>query len=71
MTDNIFIKGMHCFSCAILIEGGLTDVPGVEFVKVDLELKKAIVVYDENLVNRDDLISAVEKLGNYQVEGIK
>lgn len=71
MTENIFlIKGMHCQSCATLIEGELTEMPGVKSAKVDFKLGKATIVYDENLVNENDFIQVVEKLGDYQMEGI-
>lgn len=70
MTENIFlIKGMHCQSCATLIEGELMDLSGVKSVKVDYKLGKAIVVYDENSVNENDFVQVVEKLGDYQMEG--
>lgn len=72
MTENIFIiKGMHCQSCATLIEGELMDLSGVKSAKVDYKFGKATVVYDENLVNESDFIQVVEKLGNYRMEGIK
>lgn len=67
MKENIFlIKGMHCQSCATLIEGELVDLPGVKSAKVDYKLGKATVVYDENSVNESDFIQVVEKLGDYR-----
>ena len=72
MTETVFfIKGMHCQSCATLIEGELIDLPGVKSAKVDYKLGRATVTYDESLVNESDLILAVEKLGGYRTEGIK
>jgi len=55
------IEGMHCNSCAKLIESAL-DEKGV-VAAVDFEKKKAKVAYDEEKINIEEIISIIQKEG--------
>ncbi len=63
------LEGMHCSSCANLIERSLKKVPGVEQAGVNFAAEKASVVYDESQVKLPTLIEAVAKAG-YRAETI-
>jgi Cu+-exporting ATPase len=54
------IKGMHCASCAVVIESELKKVSGVEKVKVNLATEKA---YVSGSAEGKDLIKAVKGAG--------
>ncbi len=57
------ISGMHCSSCAGLIERSLKKVPGVSQASVNFAAEKALVVFDENAAKTEDLVAAVKKTG--------
>ena len=60
---NLLISGMHCTSCAGLIEKQLKKVSGVTEAHVNFASEKASIVYDSDLVKTTDLLNAVEKAG--------
>lgn len=60
---SLVISGMHCSSCAGLIERQLKKVSGVTIANVNFAAEKATVTYDSTLVKIDDLVKAVEKAG--------
>ena len=69
MNNTIFqkvklnISGMHCTSCAGLIEKQLKKVEGVTEARVNFASEKASVVYNSSLVKSSDLVTAIEKAG--------
>lgn len=60
---NLSLSGMHCTSCAGLIERALKKVDGVKEAHVNFAAEKASVIFDENTSSTDDLIYAIEKAG--------
>lgn len=60
------ISGMHCNSCAKMIEGELEDK--VEKVSVDFKKGQAIVEFDENEISEKEIKSIIETLGGYKIE---
>ncbi len=60
---SLVISGMHCSSCAAIIERQLKKVPGVSEAKVNFASEKASILYDTASAKADDLIKAVEKAG--------
>ncbi len=64
---NLSLFGMHCSSCANIIERSLKKVPGVSSANVNFAAEKANVIYDESQVKTQDLIEAVSKAG-YKAE---
>ncbi|XP_053908198.1 copper-transporting ATPase 2 isoform X2 [Cuculus canorus] len=66
---TIRIEGMHCRSCVRNIEGNLSDLPGIQSIKVSLEHKRAVVQYSPNLITLSALQQAIESLppGNFKV----
>lgn len=60
---SLIISGMHCSSCASIIERQLKKVTGVSEAKVNFASEKASVMFDSSLAKVGDLVSAVEKSG--------
>ncbi len=60
---NLLISGMHCTSCAGIIERQLKKVSGVSEAKVNFTAEKATVVFDSSLATNINLIDAVVKAG--------
>lgn len=60
---QFLIEGMHCTSCAGIIERVLKKVPGVKEANVNFAAEKATVIYNESVCKIDDLINAVKKAG--------
>ncbi|MDD2487156.1 MAG: heavy metal translocating P-type ATPase [Candidatus Gracilibacteria bacterium] len=66
------IEGMHCTSCAGLIEKSLKKVSGVDEVNVNFASEKARIKFDSTKVNVNDIEMAIEKAGygaTLQVKG--
>jgi Cu+-exporting ATPase len=57
------VAGMHCVSCAKLIERSLNKTPGVKSAAVNYASETATVSYDSQQVSPADLAGAVEKTG--------
>uniref|UniRef100_A0A8C0B1W3 Copper-transporting ATPase 2 n=1 Tax=Buteo japonicus TaxID=224669 RepID=A0A8C0B1W3_9AVES len=68
-TVTVRIEGMHCKSCVRNIEGNISDLPGIQSIKVSLEHKRAVVQYSPNLITVSALQQAIESLppGNFKV----
>lgn len=60
---QIAISGMHCSSCAAIIERQLKKVDGVTEAKVNFASEKATVTYNPGISKVDDLVAAVNKAG--------
>jgi len=65
------IKGMHCQSCATLIEEKLKNLPGVIQTKISYESGKGVIVYDKNAIEETKIQSEIESAGEYSVEKIE
>ena len=57
------LTGMHCSSCAGLIERSLKKVSGVTDVNVNFASEKARIVYNPTATKVEDLIKGVEAAG--------
>lgn len=64
---SLNLYGMHCASCAGLIERKLKKVPGVKEANVNYGAEKARVVYDTALADIEKIQSAVKAAG-YRAE---
>lgn len=63
MKKTFSIKGIHCASCVLTLEGALAKVPGVSRASVNLATEKATVDYDPAQVTDERLASAVANVG--------
>ena len=64
---NFHLYGMHCASCAGLIERKIKKLPGIKEARVNYGAEKARVVFDSALVNEDRIKAAVKDAG-YRAE---
>lgn len=60
---QLSLSGMHCTSCALIIEKSLNKVSGVKEAHVNFAAEKALVTYDESTIQKQSLIDAVKKTG--------
>ncbi|OGF65336.1 ATPase [Candidatus Giovannonibacteria bacterium RIFCSPHIGHO2_02_42_15] len=57
------IKGMHCASCANIIEKTFKKTEGVNSVEVNYGTETAKISFDESKINSSDLSKKIEPLG--------
>jgi Cu+-exporting ATPase len=57
------LSGMHCSSCAVIIERSLKSLPGVVKARVNFASEKALVEFDTDKASEKDLINTVVKAG--------
>ncbi len=67
---SLSLYGMHCSSCAAIIERSIKKVPGVKSANVNFAAEKAIISYDSGVTKISDLVEAVKKAG-YKAEEVK
>ncbi|MFH1012379.1 MAG: heavy metal translocating P-type ATPase [Candidatus Peregrinibacteria bacterium] len=60
---QLIIQGMHCVSCAAIIEKKLKEMPGVQEAHVNFASEKALVKFNDGMVSIHELIQAVSKAG--------
>ncbi|MEN9328391.1 MAG: hypothetical protein RI947_1199, partial [Candidatus Parcubacteria bacterium] len=60
---NLALYGMHCSSCAAIIEKSLKKVPGVKEAHVNFAAEKAAILYNDSNTTTQDLVNAVQKAG--------
>ncbi len=64
MTTHIFrIEGMHCGSCALLIDDTLEDLPGVGATQTSMKKGLSTVELDVAVTTAEDVIAAITELG--------
>jgi copper ion binding protein len=61
------VSGMTCSSCELHIESEVKKLAGISFVKASYEKGSATVEYDEEKINKDNIIAAINGTG-YKVE---
>lgn len=61
------ISGMTCNNCVNRVETALSELEGVEKVKINLKKETAKIKYDETIQDRDNFKEVVEEAG-YQAE---
>ena len=60
---NLPITGMTYATCAITVEKGLAETPGVEHANVNFASEKASIEYDPNKVSLSKLAATISELG--------
>lgn len=60
---QLSLSGMHCASCASLIEKALKKVAGVKIVNVNFASEKVSIIFDETKISVQTLIDVVKKSG--------
>ena len=62
------IKGMHCASCALVIEKTLSKAEGVKEVKVNYGTEKASIEYDKEKVSLTKMSDSIKPFGYEFIE---
>lgn len=62
-TTTLTITGMHCASCGLLVDDELEDIDGVHRAVTDARRGIAVVTYDPDRVDIDQLLAAVTDAG--------
>ena len=63
-TDLVIpVQGMTCSNCVKHVETVLNRLDGVQQVSVSLPTEKAFISVDADLVNRQDVVKAIESTG--------
>lgn len=65
---TIPIKGMHCASCALVIEKTLSKAEGVKEVKVNYGTEKASIEYDKEKVSLTKMSDSIKPFGYEFIE---
>lgn len=64
MRKDIYqIEGMGCQMCAKKIQNKISKMDGVNTAQVSIDKHQLEVEYQEDLVSKNDFISAVDDLG--------
>lgn len=62
-THTFRVEGMHCGSCALLIDDALQDLPGVHRTQTSIKQRRSTVELDVSQSSAQDVISAITELG--------
>lgn len=63
-TERVFkIKGMHCTSCAMNIDGELEDLEGVKEATTNYAKQVSVVTFEPEKVTQEQIIAVITKLG--------
>jgi copper chaperone CopZ len=62
-THTFRVQGMHCGSCALLIDDALEDLPGVRSTQTRVKAGLSTVELDLTHSRPEDVISTIEELG--------
>ena len=65
-TLQLNVRGMHCGSCALLIDDALADLPGVIHSQTSTRSEHSTITHDERTAHAE-IIAVIEELG-YQPE---
>lgn len=63
MTYVFRVDGMHCGSCALLIDDTLDELPGVSGSQTTVKPGRSTVELDVSQTSPQDVVAALEQLG--------
>ena len=61
--ETLEISGMSCAACAAKIEKKLNKLDGVKQGNVNLAMERAVVEFDDSVLNREKITEVVKNLG--------
>ncbi|MDO4441171.1 MAG: heavy-metal-associated domain-containing protein [Moraxella sp.] len=62
-TLTLKVFGMTCGGCETSVKNALGELSGVQAVAVSLPLEQAVVTYDDEVLDKIQIIEAVEDAG--------
>ena len=63
VSVEISIEGMSCMSCVANVKKTLSDLNGINEVKVSLENKSATLQYNPHNISLDKIKQSIDKIG--------
>ena len=57
------IEGMHCSSCAMMIDGNLEDIAGVKSARTSYARQECEIEYDMTVVDNNKIAKVITKSG--------
>ena len=69
-TTTFTIKGMHCGSCGMNIDGELEDTEGVTTATTSYAKAQSVVMFDPTVITENQLQTIIQELG-YEAELLK
>lgn len=69
MRETFGVPDVSCAHCVSAIEGALRPLDGVTEARVDLEAKAVTVAWNDESVDRESIVGAIEDSG-YPVGGL-
>lgn len=63
VVKNFVVSGMHCNSCAQIIEMNLEELKGVKGVKASYASGKVTVDFDSAILGEKKIIDEIKKAG--------
>jgi copper chaperone CopZ len=63
MKKRFSIQGMHCVSCAMIVDNALEDLPGVRSAQTSYARQVVDVEYNEQQVTEGQIIAAIQAEG--------
>jgi sulfite exporter TauE/SafE/copper chaperone CopZ len=67
-TLKFKICGMHCASCQTLLESELSELPGINKVKIDINNHLADIEFEENTTNKEMIFDKIKALSYNPVD---
>ena len=64
---SIPVEGMSCFTCEVAVQSAVKKLPGVHQVKASARDKVAVVSYDPQKANLEQIVAAINQTG-YRAE---
>lgn len=61
-TLELTVEGMHCSSCALLIDDALADLPGVLTATTSSKTQSSTITHDHRC-DPETIIAAIDDLG--------
>jgi len=69
LLNKVFqIKGMHCASCASIIDNKLSKLDGIKKININFATEKADISFDLDKINLEKMNNEIEKLGYFLSE---
>jgi len=62
-TATLSIQGMHCPTCAIIIDSALEALPGVTWVRTDMSRARTHVEFDADAITLAHIAAAIAEVG--------
>jgi mercuric ion binding protein len=62
-TVTFSVPGMTCASCPYIVESAMSGVDGVVTVNADADTRTALVIFDDDITNADDIAFASTSAG--------